>query len=131
MKFAYKELPDTGQEYLRPVLPIVVEGRDLFPHYCLLDTGALHNRFGAWVAKDAGVDLTDAEERIIALGGFTTSAREAIVRLSLDDYAWEAPVWFCDPWPLNFQLLGQEGFFKWFDVRLRTAVYEIEITPEV
>jgi hypothetical protein len=30
-------------------------------------------------------------------------------------------VWFCDPWPLAFHLLDQEGFFRWFDVRRRAA----------
>jgi hypothetical protein len=50
--------------------------------------------------------------------------------LTLGDVTWESAVWFCDPWPPAFQLLGQEGFFRWFDVRLRAAAYEIDITPE-
>jgi hypothetical protein len=52
------------------------------------------------------------------------------VRLTLGDESWEAPVWFCDPWPLGFHLLGQEGFFRWFDVRLRAARYMLDVTPE-
>lgn len=44
------------------------------------------------------------------------------VRLDLADHAWVAPVSFCDPWPAPFGLLGQEGFLRFFDVELRTAV---------
>lgn len=130
MKFPFKELPGTTTDYLRPAVPVTVEGIPRAPQLCLLDTGALHNRFGAWVAEAAGIDLSDAEEQRVAVGGFVSSARQAFVRLTLGDATWEAPVWFCDPWPLAFHLLAQEGFFRWFNVRLRAARYEIDITPE-
>jgi hypothetical protein len=130
MKYLFKELPGATADYLRPVVPVVVEGITRAPQLCLLDTGALHNRFGAWVADAAGIDLAGAEEERLSIGGFVTVARRASVQLSLGAVTWEAPVWFCNPWPLAFHLLGQEGFFRWFDVRMRTAVYEIEIKPE-
>jgi hypothetical protein len=130
VKFPFKELPGTTGDYLRPAVPVTVEGIPRAPQLCLLDTGALHNRFGAWVAEAAGIELSDAEEQRLAVGGFQTGARQALVRLTLGDVTWEAPVWFCDPWPLAFHLLGQEGFFRWFDIRVRAARYEIDITPE-
>lgn len=130
MRFPFKELPGTSRDYLRPAVPVTVEGISHAPQLCLLDTGALHNRFGAWVAEAAGIDLDDADRERLAVGGFVTSARPAPVQLTLEDVTWEAPVWFCDPWPLAFNLLGQEGFFRWFEVRLRAAAYQIEIIPE-
>jgi hypothetical protein len=130
MKFPFKELPGTERDYLRPVVPVIVEGMSRAPQLCLLDTGALHNRFAAWVADAAGIDLGKAEEQRVALGGFTTRARRAQVQLTLGNVMWEAPVWFCNPWPLAFHLLGQEGFFRWFDVRMRAARYEMVIAPE-
>jgi hypothetical protein len=130
VKFPFKELPGTSRDYLRPAVPVTVEGMPRAPQLCLLDTGALHNRFAAWTAEAAGIDLTGADHQRVALGGFVTTARQVPVRMTLGDATWEAPVWFCDPWPLAFHILGQEGFFRWFNVRLRTAVYEIEITPE-
>jgi len=129
MRFPYKELPGEDRDYLRPVVPVVVEGIAQAPQLCLLDTGSLHNRFGAWVGEAAGVDLGEAEEERLGVGGLVTTARMARVQLTLGETVWEAPVWFCDPWPLAFHLLGQEGFFRWFDVRFRAASYEIEITP--
>jgi hypothetical protein len=130
MKFRFKELPGSSRDYLRPVVPVTVEGISRAPQLCLLDTGALHNRFGAWVARAAGIDLDTVEPERLAVGGFATVARCAPVQLTIADMTWEAPVWFCDPWPLAFHLLGQEGFFRWFDVRVRAAAYEIHITPE-
>ena len=130
MRFPFKELPGTSGDYLRPVVPVAVEGIRRAPQLCLLDTGALHNRFAAWVAEVAGIDLTASDEEHLAVGGFVTSARQASAQLTLGDVTWEAPVWFCEPWPLAFHLLGQEGFFRWFVVRLRAAIYEIEITPD-
>ena len=130
MRFAFKELPGTTNDYLRPAVPVQVEGISRAPQLCLLDTGSLHNRFGAWVAEAAGIDLAAAPQERLGVGGFVTSARRASVQLTLGDTVWEAPVWFCDPWPLAFHLLGQEGFFRWFDVRMRAGAYEMEITPE-
>jgi hypothetical protein len=130
MKFPFKELPGPNRDYLRPVVPVTVEGISRAPQLCLLDTGALHNRFGAWVADAAGIDLRGAEKERLAVGGFTTIARRADVQLTIGKTTWEASVWFCDPWPLAFHLLGQEGFFRWFDVRFRAARYEVEIRPE-
>lgn len=131
MRFPFKELPGTTKDYLRPAVPVTIEGIERAPQLCLLDAGALHNRFAAWVADAAGIDLAETEEEHIAVGGFVTAARHASVQLSLGEVTWEAPVWFCEPWPLAFHLLGQEGFFRLFDVRLRAAVCEIEIAAEV
>jgi len=130
MRFAFKGLPGQDADYQRPTVPVTVEGLPRAPQLCLLDTGALHNRFGAWIARAAGIDLAGAAQQQLALGGFVSTAREAQVQLTLMDHTWDAPVWFCDPWPLGFQLLGQEGFFRWFDVRIRAAHYTVEISPE-
>ncbi|CAN5816531.1 hypothetical protein BH24ACT2_BH24ACT2_19400 [soil metagenome] len=39
-------------------------------------------------------------------------------------------MWFCDPWPLGFHLLGMKGFLDHFAVTIRAARYEIELTQE-
>lgn len=130
MRFPFKELPGRPEDGLRPILPVTVEGIARAPQFCLIDTGALHNRFGSWVATAAGIDLAGADEQEIGLGGFVTTARSAPVQLMIEDVTWEAPVWFCEPWPLDFHLLGQEGFFRWFDVRIRAAHYTVDVNPD-
>lgn len=130
MKFPFKQLPGRMVDYVRPVVPVTVEDLSRAPQLCLLDTGALHNRFGSWLAESAGIDLSGAREDEIAVGGISATAKEARVQLTVGNVTWEAPVWFCEPWPLSFHLLGQEGFFAWFDVRIRAARYSVELTPE-
>ncbi|MGH2699747.1 MAG: hypothetical protein ACRDJL_11215 [Actinomycetota bacterium] len=130
MRFLFKELPGTPVDYLRPVIPVVVEGLPRAPQLCLVDSGALHNRFGSWVAEAGGIELEDAPAETIALGGFHTEARTKRVRLGVGDFAWEAPVSFCHPWPLAFHILGQEGFFRWFEVSIRAARFTIDLELE-
>lgn len=130
MRFSFKELPGTLEDYVRPVVPVTVEGLTRAPQLCLVDTGALQNRFGAWVAEAAGIELVDRPTEMIAVGGFRTEARSARVRLGVGDLAWEANVSFCDPWPLAFHILGQEGFFRWFEVTIRAARYTIDLELE-
>lgn len=130
MRFPFRKISALPGDLPRPVVPVVVEGFDLAPQRCLLDSGSLQNRFGVWVARRCGVDLSSAAEDDIALGGFTTVARTVPVRLSIGDFAWEAPVSFCDPWPLDLHLLGQEGFFRWFKVEIRAAQFTIDLEPE-
>lgn len=130
MRYPFKELPASSSSIARPVLPVVVEGQRRAPQYCLVDSGSLHNRFGAWLARSVGIDLGGTPTEVIALGGFQTEARRALVRLSVGDATWLSPVWFCNPWPLGFHILGQEGFLRHFEVTIRAASHEMELTPE-
>ncbi|CAN5834562.1 hypothetical protein BH23ACT1_BH23ACT1_04110 [soil metagenome] len=130
LRFPFRSLGEPMPSVLRPVLPVEVGGLHRAPHAGLLDTGSLHNRFGAFVARAAGIELADAPVEVIALGGFRTQARRASVELSIGEATWTAPVWFCDPWPLGFHLLGLKGFFDHFAVTIRAARYEIELTQE-
>lgn len=94
-----------------------MEGLPGIPITCLVDSGALNNRFDAKYAEWAGLDLSDAEEAPrFAVGGRAYEGRIAHVTLRLKDLEWTAPVCFVDGWDNDFQLLGQEGFFRWFKV---------------
>jgi len=129
VRYPFLELP--GERLtLRPVVPIVVEGLPDAPQLCLVDSGSLRNRFGAWVAEAAGISLEDAPRERVGIGGGATVARVARVELSLGGATFEAPVWFCDPWPFSFNLLGQEGFFRYFRVAIAAADNWLECTPE-
>ncbi len=98
---------------------------------CLVDTGSLHNRFAPWVAELAGVDLTGVDEELVAVGGITTTSRTVTCELQLDDFAWEAPVAFCDPWPFDFQIVGQLGFLRWFRIIIDAADETFEVIPNI
>ncbi|MBA2566946.1 MAG: hypothetical protein H0V08_04045 [Thermoleophilaceae bacterium] len=111
---------------------MVVEGLEIAPQACLLDSGATAIRFGAHVAELCGVDLAEAPTKRIGVGGALVEGRMAEVGLRVgdedDSYAWTAPVWFCDPWAPAFGLLGLTGFFDQFEVTVASYEERIELT---
>jgi hypothetical protein len=135
VRFSFRELPDPGTEKTRarPIVDVVVEGLDIAPQACLLDSGATAIRFGAHVAELCGVDLSEAPKKQLAVGGAVISALMAEVSLQIQDdaesYTWSASVWFCDPWVPSFGLLGLTGFFD--QLQITIAAYEewFELTP--
>ena len=134
MRFGFRELPDVGHETVRPrpIVDVVVEGLEIAPQACLLDSGATAIRFGAHVAELCGVDLAEAPTKRIGVGGALVEGRMAEVGLRVgdedDSYAWTAPVWFCDPWAPAFGLLGLTGFFDQFEVTIALYEERIELT---
>lgn len=129
MRFPFLELP--GERLiLRPVVPITVEGLERAPQVCLVDSGALRNRFGRWVAEAAGIPLAGAPQEHFAVGGIVTNGSMTRVDLALGDHRFDAPVWFCDPWPFAFHLLGEEGFLRYFRVTISAAEGWLDCEPE-
>lgn len=135
MRFAFRELPDPGARRVRsrPIVDVVVEGLELAPQACLLDSGATAIRMGAHVAQLVGLDLTDAPSARIAVGGAAVDGRMADVTLEVgqdgETHRWDAPVWFCDPWRPAFGLLGLTGFFDHFEVTLAAYDEWFELRP--
>ena len=46
-------------------------------------------------------------------------------------FSWDAPVWFCEPWPHPFGLAGLEGFLHHFAVTIHAYHEYLEIEPEL
>lgn len=135
MRFDFKPIPGPGPTTIRPrpIIDVVVEGMEIAPQACLLDSGATAIRFGAHVAELCGVALSDAPKTKIAVGGTLVDAEMAEVGLQIADregaYAWAAPVWFCSPWTPSFGLLGLTGFFDRFEVTIAAYEERIDLTP--
>jgi hypothetical protein len=135
VKFSFRHIPGPGGAQIRPrpIVDVAVEGLELAPQACLLDSGANAVRMGAYVAELAGIDLDDAPRQTVGVGGKLVSARMAEVALEVSDgpgrHQWVAPVWFCEPWRPAFGLLGLTGFFDQFEVTI--AAYEewLTLTP--
>lgn len=137
MRFEFRSFPaaDGGVLTPRPIVDIALEGLRAAPLACLLDTGALRTRVNREFAELAGIDLTDAITERIAVGGTVTVGAYARVTLTLTDgteeHLWDAPVWFCDPWPFAFGLAGLEGFLQHFRVTISAYHEYLEVEPEV
>jgi hypothetical protein len=133
VRFGFRELPGPGRDSVRPrpVIDVVVEGLEVAPQACLLDSGATTVRFGMYLAELCGVDVTEAPSRLLAVGGAPVEARMAEVSLLVtdgeDSHEWNAPVWFCEPWTPAFGLLGLTGFFDQFEVTIAAYDERIEL----
>jgi hypothetical protein len=130
MRLPFRELPDDAGGTPRPVLGVCLGDDEHVRFDCLLDTGAVHNRFGSWVAQVLGIESEEGQRQRLAVGGVVVDAVTVPLRLSVGEFTWQAPVSFCDPWPFGFNLLGQEGFFRFFRVTLAAARYTVEIEPD-
>ena len=130
MRFTFLELPGERSTLVRPVLPVQVEDLDAAPQLCLVDTGSTANRFGFWLAEATGIDLRGAPASTIAVGGVTTTGWDARADLTIAGVRYDAPVTFCDPWPFAFNLLGQEGFLRFFRLEISAVQSWLEIEPE-
>lgn len=112
MKHSFQALPGLGGR-ARPIVDLVVEGLELAPQACLLDTGAIDVRMGKHVAELAGIELDDSLSHEVVVGGLRTTGHLASVQLELrqgsDSHTWSPAVFFCDPWPWAFGLLGLAG----------------------
>jgi hypothetical protein len=57
----------------------------------------------------------------------------AQVRLTVTDgseqFSWDAPVWFCEPWPHPFGRAGLEGFLHHFVVTIRACDGHLDLEP--
>lgn len=135
MKFNFRELPEPGGAAVRPrpIVDLVVEGLDIAPQACLIDSGATAVRFGAHVAELCGLELADAPQRELAVGGTVVTARMEWINLRVSDahdtHEWRAPAWFCEPWVPAFGLLGLAGFFDHFVVTLASYEERIQLDP--
>jgi len=87
VRFSFREVPDPGATKVRarPIVDVVVEGLDIAPQACLLDSGATAVRFGAYVADLCGVDLSGAPKTQLAVGGNVVTALMAEVHLFVED----------------------------------------------
>jgi hypothetical protein len=135
MRFQFRTLPAAtgGTLTPRPVVDIALEGLTSAPMECLLDSGALRTRMSAELAPLAGISLTGGLTEKLYVGGMETTATMARINLTVADgtdaYSWDAPVWFCDPWPHPFGLAGLEGFLHYFTVTIRAYDEYLDIEP--
>jgi hypothetical protein len=135
VRFAFRALPAAGGGALtpRPVVDISLEGLTAAPIEFLLDTGALRTRLSAEFAPLAGIELSGTLTEEFFIGGIRTRGALARVNLTVadgaDEFSWDAPVWFCDPWPHPFGLAGLEGFLHHFLVTIRAYDGYLEVEP--
>jgi hypothetical protein len=136
VRLEFRTFPEASGGLLapRPVVDVALEDLEAAPIACLLDTGAVRTRMSREFGDLAGIDLTGTITETVPVGGDRTTCAYAPVVLTVtdggDEHSWDAPVWFCDPWPYGFGLLGLEGFLHHFRVTLSAYEEYVEVVPE-
>ena len=136
MKFSFRDFPAASGGLLtpRPIVDIALEGLSAAPIGCLLDSGALRTRMSAEFAALAGIELNGGLSERFYVGGAECTGVMARVNLSMtdgtDEFTWDAPVWFCEPWPHPFGLAGLEGFLHHFAVTIRAYDGYLDVEPQ-
>lgn len=86
---------------------------------------------GMHVAELAGLDANGVVDEII-VGGLRTTGRAATVELELRQgatgHVWSPTVYFCEPWPWAFGLLGLGGLDP-FLLTINTYEEWLELVP--
>lgn len=104
------------------------------PLGCLVDSGAVRTRFSRDLAVAAGIAPDESQAERFAVGGQVIVGAPARVTLQIvageESHAWDAPVWFCDPWPFGFQLLGLDGFLRHFRTTVSAYHEWVDCQPE-
>ena len=117
----------------RPIILVTVIGpKDVSVEKGLLDTGSDDTVFSEQVARDIGLDLTNAPTvTSVGVGQVPALVRYAEVTLRLagngDRHEWQARVGFTSV-PLKQALLGFAGFLEYFTATFQGDREEVELT---
>lgn len=128
MIFPYWGILGKHHQDLLPVISILAHGpRASVEVHAIIDSGAEHNALDIAYASKLGVNLELAERfEIIGFGREAAAGYRDIIEWQLGRYRWTAPIVFVDS-PNQFNILGQAGFFAFFDVDFRYKKREIYI----
>lgn len=134
MTFSYVPVMFGSRVQYWPLLMVHVLNRralqvaEVFP---LVDSGAEHNVFRLDVARDLGLPLSTGEQ--VIFGGYGSGKLQGVLlevdmQITLDEkvHVWHAPAIFSKG-ANKRQVLGQEGFFEFFNIEFRRADREFEI----
>lgn len=128
MRYPFQALP--GESKPRPVVSFAFANRPRIKLLGLVDSGAHGTRIGREWADELNIDLSGIESQWFTIGARKLSARKAPVTLMVDRHRFITEVSFVDNWPYPHNILGLEGFFDRFIVRIDAADRELRLIPK-
>lgn len=127
MTYFYQRINPTVS---RPIIRIVVKSHDKYAIYhTLIDSGADYCIFDIELAKLLGIKLTKKHTNIKGVGKDKIKGYWGEVEIILNEYHYQAKVIFAEISDFDHGILGQQGFFDNFDVKLSHQKQIIEIEP--
>jgi hypothetical protein len=128
MRYPFQVLP--GESKPRPVVSFAFANRPRTRLLGLVDSGAHGTRIGREWADELDIDLSGIDAQPFLIGGRLLSARKAPVTLMVDRHRFATEVSFVDNWTFPHNVLGLEGFFDRFVVRIDAADQELKLAPK-
>lgn len=129
MEFFYTKRLGLGRNArYDPLVYVTLIGKKSVEAYCLIDSGSPHNLFSVDYAKTAGIDLSRARPVDVRDLHGKQNGRLKKVILRFLGKSWETEVVFCERGE-DYNLLGGQGFFQYFDVRFRYYERKFDVAP--
>lgn len=114
----------------RPIIEIIIRSKNNFAIYpVLIDSGADYCIFNIELAEALGVKLTKKRTDFRGVGKEKIKGFWGEVEIKLGDKSYQTKAIFADISDFGHGVLGQQGFFDHFDVRLSYHKQIIEIEP--
>lgn len=127
MTYFYQRITPTIS---RPIIRIIVKSHDQYAiYYTLIDSGADYCIFDIELAKVLEVKLTKKYTKIRGVGKDEVKGYWGEVEIILNEYHYKAKVIFAEISNFDHGILGQQGFFDHFDVKLSYQKQVIDIEP--
>jgi hypothetical protein len=131
--FPYWEELRDGQARLLPLIPVTLRTRVMLDEVtvntmALVDSGAEHSVFPLATALELGYEPDKLNQvTIVGVGGAHTKGYAAVADYQIGNQAWSGPIIFSEA--VNERpLLGQAGFFAFFNVTFRHYQRDIRLT---
>lgn len=128
MIYPYKEI---SPKIKRPIIPLILKADYCFILYHgLIDSGADHCIFSLEIAKELGLKLsTKNKAKFIGIGKEEVKGYWGEIEIKIGDVIYTTKVIFAVISDFGHGILGQQGFFDHFDVKLSYHKQIIEIEP--
>ena len=116
---------------IRPIIPIVLKSKKSFILYStLIDSGSDYCIFSIEIAQALSINLSKGKEvSFIGVGKEKVKGYRGNVEMRVDKSFYELKAIFAEISEFGHGILGQQGFFDHFDVKLSYQKQIIEIEP--
>lgn len=127
MIYHYKDITSSVR---RPIIEIIVKTESKFAIYpVLIDSGADYCIFSTELAKDLEIPLQKERVIFMDVGKNKVAGFWGKIEIRLGDKSYETRAIFAEISKFGHGILGQQGFFDHFDVKLSYQKQTINIEP--
>lgn len=114
----------------RPIIEIIIKSENSFAIYpVLIDSGADYCIFNIELAKTLGIKLTKKSADFQGVGKDKIKGFWGKVGIKIGNQTYQVKAIFANISQFGHGILGQQGFFDHFDVKLSYQKQTIEIAP--